>query len=103
MTKVKAHLCVEQLIISEFVVCGNSDHTQPVLLYDMNRHKQTQWFRMVMTTQRGKLQVKFMNYDLVQSKTITLVNSAGLPYLEETLKTWILQIMSRTLKYPWIS
>ena len=42
MLKVKPHSCVEQLIISDFIVYGASYHTQGVLLCNMSPHKQTQ-------------------------------------------------------------
>ena len=41
MIKVKPHLCVEQLIVSDLVVCGASYHTRAVLSCDMGAHKQT--------------------------------------------------------------
>ena len=40
--KVKPYECVEQLIVSELVVCGDSNHTRAALLCDMRPHKPTQ-------------------------------------------------------------
>ena len=37
----KTHLCVEQLIVSDLVVCGASYHTRAVLSCDMRSHTQT--------------------------------------------------------------
>ena len=39
--KVKPHSCVEQLIVSDLVVCGASYHARAALSYDMRPHKQT--------------------------------------------------------------
>ena len=41
MIKVKPHSCVEQLIVSDLVVCGFSYHTRAALSCDMKPHKQT--------------------------------------------------------------
>ena len=41
MITVKPHLCVEQLIVSDLVVCGASYHTRAALSCDMRPHKQT--------------------------------------------------------------
>ena len=43
MIKVKPHACVEQLIVSDLVVCGASYHTRAAPSYDMRPHKQTQF------------------------------------------------------------
>ena len=40
MIKVKPHLCVEQLIVSDLVVCGASYQTRAALSCDMRPHKQ---------------------------------------------------------------
>ena len=41
MIKVKPHLCVEQLLVSDLVVYGASYHTRAVLSCDIRPHKQT--------------------------------------------------------------
>ena len=41
MIKVKPQSCLQQLIVSDFVVCGGSYHTRAQLKCDMRPHKQT--------------------------------------------------------------
>ena len=42
MIKVKPHSCVEQLIVSDLIVCGDSYLTRAALLCDMKPYEQTQ-------------------------------------------------------------
>ena len=42
MINVKPHSCVEQPIVSDLIVSGDSYHTRNALSYDMRPHKQTQ-------------------------------------------------------------
>ena len=41
----KPHLCVEQLIVSDLIVCGASYNTWAALSCDMRPHKQTLFFQ----------------------------------------------------------
>ena len=41
MIKVKPHSCVEQLIVSNLIPCGASNHTKAALSCDMRPHKET--------------------------------------------------------------